>query len=166
MLALDGRPGAGHEKDIPLGNGVGAADAAMAAELKQLVYTEKIVVVKEQDLSLDKFVTLGRLLGEPAEFYEPMAHYPENPLLFASSNAQGWATSLGAKDREVWQTDYQFTERPFSFTLIHPQIGPYGESGTYFIDPARSYRTLLEHSKAEGSGLKGTLRSGSSRSAE
>lgn len=125
-----------------------------AAELKRLVYTEKIAVLKGQDLSLEEFVALGRLLGEPEPYYEPMYHHPDNSLVFVSSNVPKDGQQVGVpKTGKFWHADYQFMPRPFAFTLIHPQVVPPVNRGTYFIDLGKAYERLPEELKAAAAGL-------------
>ena len=122
---------------------VATASDAEVAELKRLVYTEKIVVLKGQDLSIEQFVALGRLLGEPQPYYEPMYHHPENSLVFVSSNVPKDGQQVGVpKTGKFWHADYQFMPRPFALTLIHPQVVPQVNRGTYFIDMGKAYEAL------------------------
>ena len=47
------------------------ATDAEVADLKRHVYTDKIAVLKGQDLSAAAFVELGKRFGEPVAYYEP-----------------------------------------------------------------------------------------------
>jgi alpha-ketoglutarate-dependent taurine dioxygenase len=64
------------------------ATAADIAELKKAVYTSKIAVLKNQDLSPQQFLALGKRLGRTAEYYEPVYHHPEVSEVFVSSNVK------------------------------------------------------------------------------
>jgi len=130
------------------------ADEAEIAELKRLVYTHKIAVLKGQRLALDEFVGLGRRLGEPIPYYEPMYHHPENSLVFVSSNVPKDGQQVGVpKTGKFWHSDYQFMERPFGFTLIHPQVVPSVNRGTFFIDLGAAYESLSGELKAAVEGV-------------
>lgn len=129
------------------------ADEAEVAELKRLIYTHKIAVLKGQDLSTDEFVELGGLLGEPESYYEPMYHHPDNKMVFVSSNVPQDGKQVGVpKTGKFWHIDYQFMARPFSITLIYPQVVPQLNRGTYFIDLGKAYEALPQELKDAVSG--------------
>src|ERR1700677_585643 len=130
------------------------ADEAEVAELKRLVYTEKIAVLKGQDLSTEEFVALGRLLVEPEPYSEPMYHHPDNSLIFVSSNMPKDGQQIGVpKTGKFWHSDYQFMARPFTFTLIHPQVVPQFNRGTYYSDMGQAYQALPQELKDAVSGV-------------
>ena len=127
-------------------NAFTATDADVKA-LKDAVYAERIVLLKDQHLKPAEFVALGRLIGEVETYYEPMYHHPEEREIFVSSNvadfAQGQSRQMGVpKTGKFWHADYQFMPRPFALTLIYPQIVPKKNRGTYFIDMGAAYRAL------------------------
>jgi taurine dioxygenase len=118
------------------------------AELKEQIYTKKIAVLKNQNLSTDEFVELGKRLGEPVPYYEPMYHHPENELVFVSSNVPENGRQVGVpKTGKFWHADYQFMDKPFSLTLIYPQVVPKTNRGTYFIDLGKAYQALPQDLK-------------------
>ena len=119
-----------------------ATDAEVDA-LKQAVYTSKIAVLKGQDLAPREFLALGRRLGRPEAYYEPMYHHPEFPDIFVSSNVPENGKQIGVpKTGKFWHADYQFMPDPFGITLIYPQVIPQQNRGTYFIDMGEAYRRL------------------------
>ncbi|WP_215449663.1 TauD/TfdA family dioxygenase [Streptomyces sp. ATCC 21386] len=118
--------------------------------LKQTVYTKKIAVLKGQDLSPHEFLALGRRLGRPEVYYEPMYKHPEVPEIFVSSNVPENGKQIGVpKTGKFWHADYQFMPDPFGITLIYPQVIPEKNRGTYFIDMGRAYERLPEELKKE-----------------
>jgi alpha-ketoglutarate-dependent taurine dioxygenase len=129
-----------------------ASDAALR-ELKRLVHTEKIVVLKGQRLSPAQFVALGARLGEIETYYQPMYHHPEFPEIFVSSNVPAAGKQVGVPQTgKFWHADYQFMPRPFGLTLIYPQVVPKVNRGTYFIDMGRAYQKLPERLRAAVAG--------------
>lgn len=119
------------------------ATDAEVAELKKQIYTNKIAVLKGQQLSTDGLVALGRRFGEPESYYEPMYHHPENDLVFVSSNVPKDGQQIGVpKTGKFWHADYQFMSRPFALTFIYPQVVPKENRGTYFIDLGRAFAAL------------------------
>jgi alpha-ketoglutarate-dependent taurine dioxygenase len=124
-----------------------ATDAEIA-DLKRTIYTEKIALVKEQRLSTSAFVDLGRRMGEPASYYEPMYHHPDTDLIFVSSNVPKDGQQIGVpRTGKFWHSDYQFMEKPFALTLISPQAVPRGNRGTFFIDMGKAFEALPPHLK-------------------
>ncbi|MCG8914479.1 TauD/TfdA family dioxygenase [Actinokineospora sp. PR83] len=125
--------------------------------LKQTVYREKIVVLKDQDLDPRGFLALGERFGAVEKYYEPIYHHPEVPEVFVSSNVGEGEKRIGVpKTGKFWHSDYQFMPRPFDLTLIHPQVVPSRNRGTFFIDLCRAYENLGEELKVAVEGTTAT----------
>lgn len=124
------------------------ASAADIDALKSTVYTKKIAVLKDQDLSPQEFLELGKRLGRPETYYEPMYHHPEVTEIFVSSNVPENGKQIGVpKTGKFWHADYQFMPDPFGITLIYPQVIPEKNRGTYFIDMGRAYGSCPRNSR-------------------
>ncbi|MFE6775889.1 TauD/TfdA dioxygenase family protein [Streptomyces sp. NPDC057702] len=120
-----------------------SASAADFAEIRNRVYADKIVVLRGQDLTPERFLRLGRGLGTPETYYEPMYQHPDVPEIFVSSNVRHDGVQIGVpKTGKFWHADYMFMARPFGLTLIYPQVVPERDRGTYFIDMGRAYAHL------------------------
>ncbi|HWM06543.1 MAG TPA: TauD/TfdA family dioxygenase [Actinophytocola sp.] len=133
------------------------ASAEDIAELKQTVYTNKIAVLKNQNLDPAEFLELGKRMGEVAEYYEPVYHHPEVKEVFVSSNVKEDGRQVGVpKTGKFWHSDYQFMPRPFDLTLIYPQVVPSKNRGTYFINMADAYKKLSEDLKLAVKGTTAT----------
>ncbi len=118
------------------------------ATLKNAVYTDKIAVLKDQDLDPKAFLELGSRLGTPETYYEPIYHHPEVREVFVSSNVEQDGKQIGVpKTGKFWHSDYQFMPRPFDITLIHPQVVPTRNRGTFFIDLCAAYDGLSDELK-------------------
>ncbi|WP_030429577.1 (3R)-3-[(carboxymethyl)amino]fatty acid oxygenase/decarboxylase [Allokutzneria albata] len=130
-------------------------DAATASDtdirtIADAVYRDKIVLLKGQDLSPREFLDLGARFGEPVTYYQPMYRHPDLPEIFVSASEDPLAGSsirtVGGygvpKTGKFWHADYQFMPEPFSITLIHPQVVPSRNRGTYFIDMGKAYQRL------------------------
>ncbi|MET9130977.1 (3R)-3-[(carboxymethyl)amino]fatty acid oxygenase/decarboxylase [Streptomyces antibioticus] len=131
------------------------ASAADIRTLKEAVYTKKIAVLKGQHLTPEQFLALGRRLGRPETYYEPMYQHPEVPEIFVSSNVPENGRQIGVpKTGRFWHADYQFMPDPFGLTLIHPQVVPARNRGTYFIDMSAAYARLPEELKKEIAGTR------------
>ncbi|MFF0504266.1 TauD/TfdA dioxygenase family protein [Streptomyces fimicarius] len=131
------------------------ASADDIAALKATVYRRKIAVLKGQDLSPQAFLELGRRLGRPETYYEPMYQHPEVSEVFVSSNVPENGKQIGVpKTGTFWHADYQFMPDPFGLTLIHPQVIPARNRGTYFIDMGAAYERLPQDLKDEIEGTR------------
>jgi len=85
------------------------------AALRAAVYRHKIVVLKDQELSPQEFVEMGRRFGEPAVYYQSMYHHPEQKEIFVSSNIGNGNGKAGVpKTGRFWHSDYQFMPAPYS----------------------------------------------------
>ena len=123
----------------------GTASENDIATLKNAVYTHKIAVLKDQDLDPKAFLELGRRLGTPETYYEPIYHHPEVKEVFVSSNVEQDGKQIGVpKTGKFWHSDYQFMPRPFDITLIYPQVVPTKNRGTFFINLCAAYEALSE----------------------
>ncbi|MEU4775486.1 TauD/TfdA family dioxygenase [Micromonospora sp. NPDC023644] len=134
------------------------ASAQDIVELKKAIYSNKIVVLKNQDLSPRQFLALGQRLGRVAEYYEPVYHHPEVKEVFVSSNVKEEdGRQIGVpKTGKFWHSDYQFMPRPFDITMIYPQVVPSKNRGTYFINLATAYEQLSEELKLAVKGTTAT----------
>lgn len=151
-----------HQKEAKFGVTVEGFDLASARDadievIKDHVYRDKIVVLKRQGhLSPHQFAELGRRLGTVETYYEPMYHHPEVPEVFVSSNvADQEGKQVGVpKTGRFWHADYEFMPNPFGLTLIHAQVVPEENRGTYFIDMARAYERLSDELKRAVEGTR------------
>lgn len=126
----------------------GSATADDIAKVKWTAYQEKIVLLKNQHLTPREFLNLGRRFGEPVTYYEPMYHHPEHKEIFVSSNVPKGGQQVGVpRTGKFWHADYQFMTEPFAITLIHPQVVPAQNRGTYFINMSKAYERLSDELK-------------------
>ncbi|MGO4421625.1 TauD/TfdA dioxygenase family protein, partial [Streptomyces sp. MCAF7] len=57
-----------------------------ALRLKDAIYQEKLLILKDQHLSPQQFIALGKALGTIEVYYEPMYHHPDHEEIFVSSS--------------------------------------------------------------------------------
>lgn len=128
--------------------GFDSRDDEQVAELRRLVYHDKIVVLRGQDLDPHAFKALGERFGRVEAYYEPVYHHPDVKEVFVSSNVKEDGKQIGVpKTGKFWHSDYQFWHRPFDITFIHPQRVPSKNRGTYFINMCQAYENLSEELK-------------------
>lgn len=102
------------------GLAAGRASAADIAALKKTVYTNKIVVLKGQDLTPRELLAFGRRLGRQADHHEPAY----------------------CQAGQFWHSDRHLTATPFDLSVSYPRLVP-----TYFIDMAAAYDRLPDELK-------------------
>lgn len=119
----------------------GAAGADMA-ELREAIYQNRILVIKDQHLEPAELVALGKALGTIEVYYEPMYHHPQFPEIFVSGMNPAGSPEGVPQTGKFWHADYSFMPNPFSITVTYPQIVPKNNRGTYFIDMAKAFAAL------------------------
>ncbi len=108
-------------------------------EIRDIVYTNKLVVLKDVHPSPREFINLGRIIGQIVPYYEPMYHHEDHPEIFVSSTEEGQGVP---KTGAFWHIDYMFMPEPFAFSMVLPLAVPGHDRGTYFIDLARVWQSL------------------------
>ncbi|GED98581.1 putative dioxygenase [Gordonia crocea] len=120
-----------------------SATEAEISEIRDRIYQDKVVVLKNQQIDAAGLVQLGARFGELVGYYEPIYQHPTEPLVFVSSNVLHGGKQVGVpKTGAFWHADYQFMPQPFAFTVFYPQRLPGQGRGTYFIDMAQAYAGL------------------------
>jgi len=124
------------------------ATEADFAELRAAVYRDKIVLVNNQHLTPAQFIEFGRAMGTVEVYYEPMYHHPEYKEIFVSASRPGEGQQVGVpKTGQFWHADYSFMPSPFGITMIHPQVVPKKNRGTYFIDMGKVFQGMPDELK-------------------
>lgn len=116
-------------------------DKISTEELREIVYTNKLVVLKDVRPTPSEFIQLGEILGEIVPYYEPIYHHKEHPEIFVSSTEEGQGVP---RTGAFWHIDYMFMPEPFAFSMVLPLAVPGNDRGTYFIDLNRVWDSLPE----------------------
>lgn len=125
---------------------VKALTAEEARALRSAVYEQKLVVLRDQKLSMEEYIAFARNLGRVQVYFQSNYHHPEHPQIFVSSNVIEDGKKVGvAGTGQYWHTDYQFSLDPLSTTLVYPQILPQSRRETYYIDMTKVYQRLPAH---------------------
>ncbi|MGJ6126738.1 TauD/TfdA family dioxygenase [Mycolicibacterium sp. Y3] len=114
-------------------------DSITTAEIRDIVYENKLVVLKDVHPSPEQFIELGRIVGDIVTYYEPVYHHKEYPEIFVSSTEQGQGVP---KTGAFWHIDYMFMPEPFAFSMVLPLAVPGSDRGTYFIDLNKVWESL------------------------
>lgn len=114
------------------------------AKIRELIYRNKLIVLRDQDLNEEKYVAFARKLGRPQVYFQPQYHHPLHPEIFVSSNVpdeNGNKIGVSGTGR-YWHTDCAFEKHPLSFTSVYPLIFPKLSRETSYIDMHQMYLKL------------------------
>jgi taurine dioxygenase len=124
-------------------------DSPEIKEILQAIYRNKVISIRDQDLSATDYIEFTRKLGRPQVYFQPQYHHPDHPEIFVSSNIPENGKKIGvAGTGHYWHTDCSFEPKPLSFTSIQPQIFPEEQRGTSYIDMSRVYQSLPDDLRA------------------
>ncbi|GJH24550.1 TauD/TfdA family dioxygenase [Caballeronia novacaledonica] len=132
---------------------IGTATERDIAAIRELMYSRKVVALKNQPINRDAFLDFARRFGEPEQFRLKNYHDPDYPDILVIDNRNGGATgtSVGArKIGNMWHSDSSYLIEPLPLTFLHAQRLPDGEGrgDTLFVDMQEALRTLPAHLRA------------------
>jgi taurine dioxygenase len=129
-------------------------NAAELQELKDLLYKNRIIVVKNQDLNEQQYCDFAAKFGFPVPYLQSHYNHPDYPLIFISSNIKQNGKHLGvARTGGYWHSDTAFEQNPKTITMLMPKVLPATvKRTTRFIDMNAVYHALPAHiiEKIEG----------------
>jgi taurine dioxygenase len=120
------------------------------AEVKDLLYRQRIVVLKDQRVSEQGFCDFAHRFGFPEPYLQGNYHHPEYPLIFVSSNVKRGGKQMGvARTGGYWHSDTSFENEPKVLTMLLPKVLPQKAARTTrFIDMSAVYRALPDATRA------------------
>lgn len=119
-------------------------------KIQEMIYSEKLVILKNQSLTPEEYCNFGKRFGYVEKYYEEMYHHPVVKEIFVSSNLVENGSFQGVpKTGSFWHSDYAFMPEPFSISIIYPQAIPSSKRGTYYINMGDLYESLDESLKIE-----------------
>ncbi|MEM7305297.1 MAG: TauD/TfdA family dioxygenase [Planctomycetota bacterium] len=108
------------------------------AELRELVWRQKLVVLTGQEFENDEYVAFGHRLGHVRPYFQDNYHHPEHPEIFVSSNVPEEGQKVGvAGTGRMWHSDYSMFDDPLSMTMVAPRVIPEAKRKTMYIDMVR-----------------------------
>lgn len=146
-------------KQIDLGQSFATAivdfDIATATDhdivaIRELMYSRKVVALKNQPMNRDAYLSFSRHFGEPEQFRLKDYHDPDYPNILVIDNRNGGATgnSVGARKLgNMWHSDSSYLPEPLALTFLHARRVPdgKGQGDTLFVDMQEALRTLPHH---------------------
>jgi taurine dioxygenase len=139
---------------LTFGCGIHGIDAntATSAELsaiKDLLYKNRLVVLKDQAVTEQQYCDFATRFGFPVPYLQENYHHPEYPLIFVSSNVKKDGKSIGvARTGGYWHSDTSFEKEPKVITMLMPKVLPVNHArSTKFVDMAEVYAALPQATK-------------------
>jgi taurine dioxygenase len=126
-----------------------AVTPAEFAELKDHLYRNRLIVLKDQSLDEQQYCDFAKQLGFPVPYLQDNYHHPEYPLIFVSSNVKSDGKQIGvARTGGYWHSDTSFEKVPKVLTMLMPKVLPRNHPrSTKFIDMSEVYAALPKEIK-------------------
>jgi taurine dioxygenase len=126
-----------------------AIGPAEIRQLQDLLYKNRLIVLKNQSLSEQQYCDFAKLFGTPVPYLQTNYHHPEFPLIFVSSNVKTDGKQIGvARTGGYWHSDTSFEQEPKVITMLMPKVLPATHArSTRFIDMAEVYAALPQATK-------------------
>ncbi len=137
--------------NAPLGAVVRGLDIAAALDAPEMAAVERalaehqVLVVADQNLDPAALLAFSRLLGPPEVHVLSTYHLPGFPEVYSLTNVDGDDRIIDNhpdKGTLVWHSDFSFTERPASYTLLYGVETPRQGADTLYADMYMAYDTL------------------------
>ena len=121
----------------------GPLDSGQMKDLADALYENRIVVIRDQSLDQDAYLTFGRWWGTPIPHVLDHMRMPGYPELLAVGNTE-------QKDRKheirngaaLWHTDQSYEAIPASATMLYSIQAPRIGGQTRFVDMVAAYDAL------------------------
>ncbi len=125
------------------------ATPAQLLKIKDLLYKNRLIVLKDQSLNEQEYCDLAHRVGSPVPYLQDNYHHPEFPLIFVSSNVKSQGKQIGvARTGGYWHSDTSFEPDPKFITMLMPKVLPQTVArSTRFIDMAEVYAALPQETK-------------------
>jgi taurine dioxygenase len=118
-------------------------DDGVLKRLADLLYENKIVILKNQVLTDEAYVRFGYFWGKPIDFFKADHKAQEFPELIRLSNA----TTVPVEHRDgavQWHSDSSYDEVPANVTMLYCKEAPLAGGVTLFSDTAAAFDALPE----------------------
>ena len=94
-------------------------------KIKDLLYKNRLIVLKDQALSEQEYCDFAHRFGSPVPYLQDNYHHPEFPLIFVSSNVKKDGKQIGvARTGGYWHSDTSFEKEPKVITMLMPKVLP------------------------------------------
>jgi (R)-3-[(carboxymethyl)amino]fatty acid dioxygenase/decarboxylase len=133
-----------------------SATGAEMSELKDLLYKNRLIVLKDQVANEQQYCDFANRFGFPVPYLQTAYHHPDFPLIFVSSNVKSDGKQIGvARTGGYWHSDTSFEKEPKVITMLMPKVLPKNHPrSTRFIDMAEVYAALPQATKDKLAGAE------------
>jgi len=135
------------------------ANVVTAAEMstfKDLLYKNRLIVLKDQAVSEQQYCDFAHRLGFPVPYLQENYRHPDFPLIFVSSNVKSKGPQIGVpRTGGYWHSDTSFEKEPKVITMLMPKVLPANHPrSTKFVDMASVYAELPRATKDKLAGAE------------
>jgi taurine dioxygenase len=132
--------------DISLGSGL--SDAEMRQLLEQF-YESGVIVIRDQDLTLEQFDAFASRFGQPKPHFLDHLRLPGFPAVLLLSNIHQDGRPTGVYEGAAfWHTDVAYQDPPNSATIVYAVKTPAVGGRTWFANQYAAYEALPVSLKA------------------
>jgi taurine dioxygenase len=126
------------------------------SEVKDLLYRNRLIVLKDQALTDQQYCDFAGRFGMPVPYLQENYHHPDFPLIFVSSNVKKDGKQIGVpRTGGYWHSDTSFETEPKVITMLMPKVLPQNfPRSTRFIDMAEVYAALPQATKDKLAGAR------------
>jgi taurine dioxygenase len=112
--------------------------------VKDLLYRNRLIVLKDQCISDQEYCDFAGRFGSPVPYLQENYRHPNFPLIFVSSNVKTEGKQIGVpRTGGYWHSDTSFEQDPKVTTMLMPKVLPQKvPRSTRFIDMAEVYAAL------------------------
>lgn len=139
----------------------GELDAAVLAELRRLFHERQLMVLREQEITPQRFLEFAKAFGAPQPHILAHLRHKDVPEILPLSNIFEDGKPIGVYDGAAfWHQDMAFEEVPSNVTIVHALEVPETGGETLFADMQAAYEALDEATRARIDGLRARHRYG------
>ena len=135
---------------------VNMATIAEMTQIKDLLYKNRLIVLKDQTVSEQQYCDFATRFGSPVPYLQENYRHPDFPLIFVSSNVKSDGKQIGVpRTGGYWHSDTSFEKEPKVITMLMPKVLPANHPrSTRFIDMAAVYAALPQATKDKLAGAE------------
>ncbi|MGI8398321.1 TauD/TfdA dioxygenase family protein (plasmid) [Agrobacterium deltaense] len=111
-------------------------------EIKELVYSRKVVAIKNQKIDRQSYQAFAQRFGTLEPFKLKNYHDPEFPNILVLNNLNRGNAVGARKLGNIWHSDSSYLPTPLALTFLHAQRVPDGAGHTLFVDTERALAEL------------------------
>ena len=101
------------------------ATAAEMSTIKDLLYKNRLIVLKDQAVSEQQYCNFANRFGFPVPYLQENYRHPDFPLIFVSSNVKSKGQQIGVpRTGGYWHSDTSFEREPKVITMLMPKVLP------------------------------------------